>query len=31
MFVQNRVVAPFVAGDEVVVAWSPEHGVVLEA
>jgi hypothetical protein len=25
------VVAPFVAGDEVVVAWSPEHGVVLEA
>ncbi len=31
VFVQNRVVAPFVAGDEVVVAWSPEHGVVLEA
>jgi putative spermidine/putrescine transport system ATP-binding protein/spermidine/putrescine transport system ATP-binding protein len=31
VFVQNRVLAPFAAGDEVVVAWSPEHGVVLEA
>ena len=31
VFVQNRVVAPFAAGDAVMVAWSPEHGVVLEA
>jgi hypothetical protein len=31
VFVQNRVVAPFAAGDEVVVAWLPELGVVLEA
>ncbi len=31
VFVQNRVVAPFAAGDAVVVGWSPEHGVILEA
>jgi spermidine/putrescine transport system ATP-binding protein len=31
VFVQNRVMAPFAVGDEVVVAWSPGHGVVLEA